>query len=171
MKKRKTKEKHLYKPLSIQRLRCLATEKKHFFSLKKKTNKQTKRSDSEGLLRIRSDLDRFRPFWQYLARSGRLLTMAEFRPVSAKILSTGIRRRWQDVAGFRWPDVAGFRQLTIAGFRQSDIKHACKDQEFNFGKRFTVFKTVNRFLKIKEAFMVKPKMIFVDHYFRPYQTQ
>jgi hypothetical protein len=29
---------------------------------------------------------------------------------------------------------------------------------------------VNRFPKIKEAFTVKPKMIFVDHYFRPYQT-
>jgi hypothetical protein len=62
------------------------------------------------------------------------------------------------------------RRSTIAGFRQSDIKHACKDQEFHFGKRFTVFKTVNHFPKIKEAFTAKPKMIFVDHYFRPYQT-
>jgi hypothetical protein len=42
----------------------------------------------------------------------------------------------------------GFRRPTIAGFRQSNIKHACKDEEFT----------------------VKPKMIFVDHYFRPYQT-
>jgi hypothetical protein len=63
-----------------------------------------------------------------------------------------------------------FQQPTIAKFRQSDIKHACKDKEFNFGKRFTIFKTVNRFPKIKEAFTVKPKIIFVDHYFRPYQT-
>jgi hypothetical protein len=63
---------------------------------------------------------------------------------------------------FRWPD--------DAGFGQSDIKHACKDEEYNFEKRFTVFKTVNRFPKIKETFTVKPKMIFVDHYFRPYQT-
>jgi hypothetical protein len=53
----------------------------------------------------------------------------------------------------------GFRQPTIAEFRQSDIKHACKDQEFNFGKRFTVLKTVNRFPKIKKTFTVKPKMI------------
>jgi hypothetical protein len=30
---------------------------------------------------------------------------------------------------------------------------------------------VNRFPKIKEAFTVKPKMIFVDHYFRPYQKK
>jgi hypothetical protein len=31
-------------------------------------------------------------------------------------------------------------------------------------------KTVNRFSKIKEVFTVKPKMISVDHYFRPHQT-
>jgi hypothetical protein len=46
----------------------------------------------------------------------------------------------------------------------------CKDEEFNFGKRFMIFKTVNRFSKFKEGFTVKPKMIFVDDYFRPYQT-
>jgi hypothetical protein len=65
------------------------------------------------------------------------------------------------------PVPLGFRQPTIAGFWQSDIKHACKDQEFNFGKRFTVLKTVNRFSKIKEVFTVISKMIFVDYYFRP----
>jgi hypothetical protein len=70
----------------------------------------------------------------------------------------------------RIPAPPGFRQPIIAGFLQSDIKHAYKDQEFNFGKRFTVFKTINRFPKIKKVFTVKPKMIFVDHYFRPYQT-
>jgi hypothetical protein len=35
---------------------------------------------------------------------------------------------------------------------------------------FTIFKTVNRFLKIKEVFTVKMKIIFVDHHFRLYQT-
>jgi hypothetical protein len=60
----------------------------------------------------------------------------------------------------------GFGRPNIAGFGQSDIKRACNDKEYNFGKRFTVFKTVNRFPKIKEAFTVKPKMVFVDHYFQ-----
>jgi len=67
-------------------------------------------------------------------------------------------------------DAAWFRRPTIVGFRQSDIKRACKDKEFNFGKRFTVFKTVNHFSKIKEGFTIKLKITFVDHYFRPYQT-
>jgi hypothetical protein len=54
------------------------------------------------------------------------------------------------VAGcYRIPVPLGFRRPTIAGFRQSDIKRACNDKEFNFGKQFMVFKTVNRFLKIK----------------------
>jgi len=70
----------------------------------------------------------------------------------------------------RTPALAGFWQPTIAGFRQSDIKRACKDKEFNFEKQFTVFKTVNRFPKIKEAFMVKLKIISIGHYFRSYQT-
>jgi len=38
----------------------------------------------------------------------------------------------------RIPALPGFRKSTIAEFRQSDIKHACKDQEFNFEKQFTV---------------------------------
>jgi hypothetical protein len=66
--------------------------------------------------------------------------------------------------------VTGFQRRTLAGFRQSDIKRACKNEEFNFEKRFIVFKTVNRFPKIKETFTVKLKMIFVGHYFCPYQT-
>jgi hypothetical protein len=37
-------------------------------------------------------------------------------------------------------------------------------------KRLTVLKTVNYFSKIKEAFRVKLKMIFVDHYFYTHQT-
>jgi hypothetical protein len=49
-----------------------------------------------------------------------------------------------------------FERPTIAGFDQSDIKRACKDEEYN--------------PKIKEGFTVKPKMVFVDRYFRPYQT-
>jgi hypothetical protein len=70
----------------------------------------------------------------------------------------------------RIPAPHEFQRPTLAGFRQSDIKCACKDEEFNFEKRFTVFKTVNSFSKIKEAFTIKLKMIFVNHYFRPYQT-
>jgi hypothetical protein len=34
-----------------------------------------------------------------------------------------------------------------------------------------VLKTINHFPKIKEAFTVKQKMIFVDHYLHPHQTQ
>jgi hypothetical protein len=70
----------------------------------------------------------------------------------------------------RIPASARFQLLTIAGFRQLDIKHACKNEEYNFEKQFTIFKIVNRFPKIKETFTVKMKMISVDHYFRPYQT-
>jgi hypothetical protein len=70
----------------------------------------------------------------------------------------------------RIPVLPGFRRLTTARFRQSDIKCACKDEEFNFEKQFTVLKTVNSFPKIKKCFTVKPKMIFIDHYFRPSQT-
>jgi hypothetical protein len=49
----------------------------------------------------------------------------------------------------------------------NQVSNVCKDDEFNLGKRFTVFKAVNRFPKIKEVFMVKMKIISVDHYFRP----
>jgi hypothetical protein len=82
---------------------------------------------------------------------------------------------------------------SATGFRQSDIKirgssavelgyqqtpmpgdggfpQPCKNEEFKSRKRFTVLKTVNYFLKIKEAFTVKQKMISVDHYFRFHQT-
>jgi hypothetical protein len=64
----------------------------------------------------------------------------------------------------------GFGRPTIAGFGQSDIKRAFNDKKYNFGKQFTVFKTINCFPKIEEAFTVKPKIVFVDHYFRSYQT-
>jgi len=70
----------------------------------------------------------------------------------------------------RIPTLPEFRRPTIAEFRQSDIKCSCMEKEFNFGKRFTVFKTVNHFSKIKKTFTVKLKIIFVDHYFCPYQT-
>jgi hypothetical protein len=127
-------------------------------------------------------------------RSGRI---RQIRPDQCPIRSNPARFRQHsaqlpDVAGFRRPAVfrwsdsdAGiipvtwwcripvlpiFERPTIAWFDQSDIKHACKDEEYNFGKRFTVLKTVNRFPKIKEGFTVKPKMVFVDRYFRPYQT-
>jgi hypothetical protein len=49
-------------------------------------------------------------------------------------------------------------------------KHAYKSEEFKFIKRFTVFKTVNYFSKIKEAFTAKLKIISFNHYFHPYQT-
>jgi hypothetical protein len=49
-------------------------------------------------------------------------------------------------------------------------KRACKNEEFKFRKQFTVLKTINCFPKIKEAFTVKLKIIFVDYYFRGYQT-
>jgi hypothetical protein len=49
-------------------------------------------------------------------------------------------------------------------------KCPCKKEEFKFIKRFTIFKTVNRFSKIKEAFTVKLKIISVNHYFRSHQT-
>jgi hypothetical protein len=47
----------------------------------------------------------------------------------------------------------------------------CKNKKFEYRKRFTVLKTINSFSKIKEAFTVKQKIISVDYYFRPYQTQ
>jgi hypothetical protein len=50
----------------------------------------------------------------------------------------------------------------------NSYKRACKNEKFKFEKQFTVF--INHFPKIKEAFMVKPKMIFIDHYFCPNQT-
>jgi len=40
-----------------------------------------------------------------------------------------------------------------------------KNEEFKSKKLFTVFKTINRFLKIKKSFTVKLKIIFVDRYF------
>jgi hypothetical protein len=49
----------------------------------------------------------------------------------------------------RTPVLIGFQQLTIAKFWRSNIKRACKDEEFNFGKRLMILKIVNRFSKIK----------------------
>jgi hypothetical protein len=114
------------------------------------------------------DPHRFGRISAVLARSGQLLTMDE-------IWSAGIWRWWPDLGTgsilaircCQTPVPTGFRQSTIVEFRQSDIKRACKNEEFNFGKQFTVLKTVNRFRKIKEVFTVKLKMIFVDHYFSP----
>jgi hypothetical protein len=60
---------------------------------------------------------------------------------------------------------------SVAGFRQSNTKiRGSSAIESKSIKRFTIFKIVIRFPKIKEAFMVKLKMIFVDHYFCPHQT-
>jgi hypothetical protein len=62
---------------------------------------------------------------------------------------------------------SGYQQIPVPGrFSQTCV---CKNEEFKSRKRFTDFKTVNRFLKIKEVFTVK-KIIYVDHYFCSYQT-
>jgi hypothetical protein len=49
-------------------------------------------------------------------------------------------------------------------------KRGYKNEKFKSRKRFTVFKTLNRFSKIEEIFTVKLKIIFIDHYFCPHQT-
>jgi hypothetical protein len=106
--------------------------------------------------------------WQYFC---------QFRPESGPLASGDGGKMSPDSCAGRIPTIgccrtpvpAGFQQSTIAEFRQSDLKRACKDEEFNFGKQFMILKIVNRFSKIKEAFTVKLKMISVDHYFQPYQ--
>jgi hypothetical protein len=98
-------------------------------------------------------------------------SVSDHGQILARFCRNLVGRHPATVAGCRRiPVPPGFGQPTIAGFGQSDIKCACNDKEYNFGKRFMVFKTINRFPKIKEAFTVKPKMVFVDQYFRPYQT-
>jgi hypothetical protein len=59
------------------------------------------RSDSSGSGRIWLDPYHFGQILAIFAISGKLLTMARFWPVSAGIISAGIRRQWLDVAGFR----------------------------------------------------------------------
>jgi hypothetical protein len=116
--------------------------------------------------------------WPDPVISGRILAVLARLAGIQQYSGRNLVHRWPDsVASWiqatgccRTPRPTGFRRPTIAKFWRSDIKHGCKDEELNFGKRFTVLKIVNHFPKIKEAFMVKPKMIFVDHYFRPYQT-
>jgi hypothetical protein len=54
------------------------------------------------------------------------------------------------------------RPLPDSGNRISNVRAKTKS---------LISETVNRFPKIKEGFTVKPKIIFVNHYFRPYQTQ
>jgi hypothetical protein len=70
-----------------------------------------------------------------LARSGQIL------PESG-LLASGDCGRMSPASGDGIiPVLSGSGQLTIAGFGQSDIKRACNNNEYNFGKRFTVFKT------------------------------
>jgi hypothetical protein len=80
---------------------------------------------------------------------------------------------------FQIPTLAWFWQqlpdslATIAGIQRvpsDSYKCVCKNEKFNSRKRFMVFKTVNRFPKIKNAFRVKLKIISVDHDFRLHQT-
>lgn len=42
------------------------------------------------------------------------------------------------------------------------LQTCMQNEEFKFKKRFTVFKTINRFPKIKKAFTVKLKIISVN---------
>jgi hypothetical protein len=46
-------------------------------------------------------------------------------------------------------------------FPQTSVQ---ENEEFKFIKRFTVFKTVHHFLKIKEAFSANLKIISADHH-------
>jgi hypothetical protein len=101
---------------------------------------------------IRPDPAVSRPFWpdpvrscrilSILARSGRILTMVEFRPESG-LLASGYGGQMSPNFGAGSIPVAecyqiskplGFRLPTMAGFRQSNIKRVCKDEEYNFGK-------------------------------------
>jgi hypothetical protein len=114
-----------------------------------------------------------------LARFGRIRPASDHGRILASFGRNLVCRHPATVAGcrwimastvFRWPDVAGFwprldsddQPLPDSGNQVSNVGARAKT--------LISVKTVNRFSKIKEAFMVKPKMIFVDHYFRPYQT-
>jgi hypothetical protein len=97
-----------------------------------------------------------------LARSGRLLTMAGFRPVSAGIWSAGIRRRWPDVAGFQRCMDSDDRLLPDSDNQILNVRERTKSLISKNNLWFL------RFSKIKKKFTVKLKIIFVDHYFCPY---
>jgi hypothetical protein len=112
---------------------------------------------SAELLRIWSDQ------WPDSAKSGQLLTIAARFQVDSCLPESGDGGRMSPDSDASIISIAG-----RAGFRQSDMKCACKDEEFNFEKRFTILKIVNSFPKIKEAFMIKLKMISIYYYFRPY---
>jgi hypothetical protein len=78
----------------------------------------------------------------------------------------GIRHRSVAVAGFQQASLAEFLPGS-ARIRQDPIR-SCRILAIL--ARSSYFKTINRFLKIKKAFTIKLKIIFVDHYFCPYQT-
>jgi hypothetical protein len=72
---------------------------------------------------------------------------------------------------------SGDLQLQIRAVKNSNTRqwriptnvHA-RMKSFNSKKQFTVFKTINHFSKIEEAFSVKLKMVFIYHHFRLHQT-
>jgi hypothetical protein len=91
-------------------------------------------------------------------KSGRIPTiLARSGRISGRI------RPDQDGSRPFWPDQAGFRPISDHGRIQARF---CR----NLVRRHRATMAINRFSKIKEAFTVKPKMVFVDHYFRHYQT-
>jgi hypothetical protein len=51
------------------------------------------------------------------------------------------------------------------------VVYQFENMTFKLEKWFTVLKNENHFTEIKEDFSVKLKMISVDYYFTPHQTQ
>jgi hypothetical protein len=114
------------------------------------------RPNPAGSIQIRlnqwPDSDHFGRIWP---------ASSQIRPESGLPASGNGGRVSSDVAEFRCRLDSDDRPLLDFGYWISNVH--VNDKEFNFGKWFTIFKTVNCFPKIKEGFTVKPKMIFVDH--------
>jgi hypothetical protein len=97
-----------------------------------------------GCRRISTQIARFRDHYRNSANA------AKFRQSDTKIWGPSVVNSVTNKLQY----------LMVADFH----KHPCKNEEFKFRKRFMIF------LKIKEAFTVKMKMIFVYHHFRLHQT-
>jgi hypothetical protein len=110
---------------------------------------------------IRRRLPGITGFWHKLLYSGTggiPATIAGIQPMPPD--SDNRIPKFGDLRQYIWAT----NKLQCTAFTDSH-KHACKNEEFKSRKRFTVFKTVNRFPKIKEAFMVKLKIISLYHHF------
>jgi hypothetical protein len=106
---------------------------------------------------IRSPLpDSSKQVWPDLVRR-HLATVAGCRQIPAP---TGPQR--PDVTGLRRQLDTDDRQLLNSGNRTSNVRVRTKSLILENDLRF---KTVNRFPKIKETFIVKLKMISINHYF------